>query len=105
MYGGWCSAGEYEFIIHRQGINETHHTEVYPDSVGQYIGKKDKNGKKLYSGCKVKFFYKNYNKPTDKLQMVECEIVFSDKGAWALKWKDGYINNAPLNCEKYELIE
>jgi len=51
IYGrGVYMFDERAFIIHTQGMNMTHMTEVIPETVGQFIGKQDKAGVDIYSG-------------------------------------------------------
>lgn len=80
--------------------------EVHPESVAQYIGMNDKNGKEIYGsvyldgkltrgGDTVGFFYKG--------KAVRCDIVFHD-GMFCLRWPDGYINRHHLNGERYEIL-
>lgn len=65
------------------------------ESTDLYTGLKDKNEKEIFQSDKVKLYYKG--------QYVECEIYWNPIGMWCLKWKDGYINNAPLVPESLEI--
>ena len=90
-------------------LNDDEKYQIDFNTLGQYINKTDKNGVKIYTGSKVKFMYKNPNynpkKPKAKMEWIYCDIVLSDDGLYTLKWSDGYINSAPLNCKKYEVVE
>lgn len=67
-------------------------------------GLKDKLKQDLFEGDVVEFPYKNFNNNASKQEKVRCLIVWNPTGMWSLKWKDGYINGAVLNPEKYTRI-
>ena len=71
---------------------------VTPIEVRLYTGFKDRIGRKIYEGDKVSFYYKGGT--------VQARIIFHESsGMFCLLWPDGYINQYPLNPEKYTLVE
>jgi hypothetical protein len=89
-YGGYAYINGRHLII-----NDNGEFEVIPETVGQFTGLLDKNGKEIYEGQRVIFSYKG--------SVGNCEIIFHE-GAFKLKWPDGYINDFKLNPERYTVI-
>jgi YopX protein len=65
------------------------------DSIMQFTGLFDKNGKEIYESDRIRFYRKG--------AFVTAVIVF-ENGLFCLLYEDGYKNMYPLNPENYEVV-
>ena len=96
VYGCYCATKINTFIIDENGEL----FPIYKDTVGQYTGLKDKNGKEIYEGDLVKF--------PSGLGGKETCIIYYDEWQNSLNIKNypiGYIYDGLYNLKNKKEIE
>ena len=81
------------FII---SINNGLYFEVIPETVGQYTGFADKNGKKIFKGDICKTYFESYTRSWE-----EVGVVTEFCGAYGIESADGKHFNAFINETVY----
>lgn len=66
-YGYYAKSGENNFIL-LDTDNEDNYSIVDPETVGQYTGLKDKNGKRIFEGDIVQWKDENFNNYTSVVE-------------------------------------
>ena len=66
-YGYYAKSGENHFILLDRD-NEDNYSIVDPETVGQYTGLKDKNGKRIFEGDIVQWKDENFNNYTSVVE-------------------------------------
>jgi uncharacterized phage protein (TIGR01671 family) len=101
-YAIFDSKKENASIVCKQGNSENHHWAVIPETVVQYVGLTDKNGKEIYSGDEIRF---PYNDEMEENGIGYCEAVVTfEKCAFRCREKGFNYeakNQAPMTLDEF----
>jgi hypothetical protein len=86
MYGGvrrgGGDPGEKIFLLPHDFIPPFTFVEIYPETFGEYTQHKDKNGKRIFEGDVVRFYYDFPNVQVDWVEWKEYYPAFDLRNSW-----------------------
>lgn len=87
VYGCYCATKTNIFIIDENGEL----FPIYKDTVGQYTGLKDKNGKEIYEGDIIEYVYTGEDGDKGDYKVKQGVMNFKKNG-WHInsRWLDGF---------------
>jgi len=104
-YKGNWRYGTYFFGVQYPESFEGHYVcgwQVDPETIGQYVGLKDKNGKEFYDGDIYKSWYSRDTSGTDIIEFVELVQFDINEGKGYSGWEIVFLQNSEIIGNIYE---